>query len=306
MSTTPDLITPRDSTPTGVFADASGSPTPVQITTGAGSALPRWSGGSVANIFSSGGGTQSAAITALIVQGRLPKPDFVCIVDTERERKTTWQYLDAVIRPALRSVGVEVHRIRVAEWATNGTCFSKDLNTLLLPAFTNQTVGSVGKLTGFCSNKWKVETRQRYCRIVLGVPTNQQRAWIGFSLDEVRRAVRMMAGEDYAAGLIRFPLIHDAPMRRQSSIALVEKMGWPTPPRSACWNCPNQSDGEWRDLKLNHPDEFAAACALEIEVQKVDPFAWFHVSCVPLSEVDFTAPDDLFADRACSSGGCFT
>ena len=268
--------------------------------------MPRWSGGSVANIFSSGGGTQSAAITALIVQGRLPKPDFVCIVDTERERKTTWQYLDAVIRPALRGVGVEVHRIRVAEWATNGTCFSKDGNSLLLPAFTNQTVGSVGKLTGFCSSKWKVETQKRYTRIKLGVPTNQQRRWIGFSLDEVRRAVRMMNGEEYIAGLIDFPLIHGVPMRRQASIALVEKMGWPTPPRSACWNCPNQSDGEWRDLKKNHPDEFAAACALEIEVQKVDPFAWFHVSCVPLSEVDFTAPDDLFADRACSSGGCFT
>jgi len=27
MSTTPDLLTPRDSTPTGVFADAAGSPT---------------------------------------------------------------------------------------------------------------------------------------------------------------------------------------------------------------------------------------------------------------------------------------
>lgn len=52
-------------------------------------------------IFSHGGGTQSAAITALIVQGKLPKPDFVCIVDTERERQSTWDYLDAVIRPAL-------------------------------------------------------------------------------------------------------------------------------------------------------------------------------------------------------------
>ena len=270
---------------------------------------PRWSGGGVANIFSSGGGTQSAAIAALIVQGRLPKPDFVCIVDTERERKTTWQYLDAVIRPALRSIGVEVHRVRKSEWGSkpaHGVDYlSHNGNTLLLPAFTSQT-GEAGKLTGFCSNTWKVETRERYCREALGVPTKQQRAWIGFSLDEVRRAVRMMKGEDYTAGLIDFPLIHGVPMRRQASIALVEKMGWPTPPRSACWNCPNQSDGEWRDLKLNHPDEFAAACALEIEVQKVDPFAWFHVSCVPLSEVDFTAPEDLFADRACSSGGCFT
>jgi len=261
--------------------------------------------GGACEIFSHGGGTQSAAITALIVQGKLPKPDFVCIVDTERERKTTWDYLDAIIRPALRAVGLEVQRIRVAEWATTGTYFSKDGKSLLLPAFSSQGF-EVGKMPGFCSSKWKAETLTRYMRLACGVPSASQKLWIGFSLDESRRAVRMMNGEAYKAGLIRFPLIHDVPLRRQAAIAIVERMGWPTPPRSACWMCPNQGDHEWRDLKANSPDEFSAACALEKEVQEKDPFAWFHSSCVPLGEVDFTAPDDLFADRACSSGGCFT
>lgn len=118
-------------------------------------------------IFSHGGGTQSAAITALIVQGRIPKPDYVCIVDTERERGTTWQYLDAVIRPALRTVGLEVHRIRKSEWGTSpehgNDWLSHNGNTVLLPAFTDQT-GEPGKLSGFCSKTWKVETRQRYVR----------------------------------------------------------------------------------------------------------------------------------------------
>lgn len=259
-------------------------------------------------IFSHGGGTQSAAITALIVQGRLPKPDFVCIVDTERERQSTWDYLDAVIRPALASVGLEVHRIRNAEWASipahGKDWMSHNMNTVLLPVFTDQT-GTVGKLTGFCSMRWKVETRNRYVRKVLGIPSREQKNWIGFSLDEARRATRMMGGDEYQAGLIRFPLIQDVPLRRQQAIAVVESMGWATPPRSACWMCPNQGDDEWRDLKATSPDEFAAACALEKEVQLIDPFAWFHKSCVPLGKVDFTEPDDLF-DRACSSGGCFT
>lgn len=256
------------------------------------------------NIFSHGGGTQSAAITALIVQGRLPKPDFVCIVDTERERETTWQYLDAVIRPALKAVGLEVHRIPASEWASVDI-FEGENKTLLLPAFSSQTVDTA-KLSGFCSDKWKVRVGNRYARRVLGIPTAEQRRWIGFSLDESRRAIRMMKGEEYQSGLIWFPLIHGVPLRRQQAIREVEKMGWPMPPRSACWMCPNQGDHEWRDLKTNHPDEFAAACALEKEVQEHDSFAWLHSSCVPLGEVDFTAPDDLFADRACSSGGCFT
>jgi len=45
MSTTPDLLTPRDSTPTGVFADAAGYPTLGEITTGTGSELPLGVGG---------------------------------------------------------------------------------------------------------------------------------------------------------------------------------------------------------------------------------------------------------------------
>lgn len=260
-------------------------------------------------IFSHGGGTQSAAITALIVQGRLPRPDYVCIVDTERERGATWAYLDSVIRPALQSVGLEVHRIRKSEWRAvppHGLDYmSHNGNTLLLPAFTNAVDGRVGKLDGFCSDKWKVRVRQRYVREVLGIPTNQQKNWIGFSLDEARRAARMMAGEEYKAGLIRFPLIQDVPLLRKQAIQVVEDMGWPTPPRSACWNCPNQGDAEWRDLRANAPEEFAAACALEKEVQAHDPFAWLHKSCVPLGEVDFNEPQDE-ADRACSSGGCFT
>lgn len=263
------------------------------------------------NIFSHGGGTQSAAITALIIQGRLPKPDYVCIVDTERERSTTWAYLDAVIRPALLSVGLEVHRIQKSEWGSKpphgNDWLSHNEKTVLLPAFTSQT-GDVGKMPGFCSKTWKTETQQRYCREVLGVPTNEQRNWIGFSLDESRRAIRMMGGEEYKAGLIYFPLIHGVPLKRYQAIRVVEKeMGWPTPPRSACWNCPNKTDEEWQDGKDNEPEEFAAACALEKEVQLIDPNAWFHKSCIPLGEVDFTKPQesDLF-ERACSSGGCFT
>ena len=261
-------------------------------------------------IFSHGGGTQSAAITALIIQGRLRKPDFVCIVDTERERKTTWEYLDAIIRPALHSIGLEVHRIPKSEWGTkqpDGKDYlSHNRNTILLPAFTNQVADETGKLPGFCSKTWKRETQNRYVREVLGVPTNRQKKWIGFSLDEVRRAVRMMASEEYHAGLVYFPLIHGIPLRRQEAIREVEKMGWPTPPRSRCWNCPNQTDNEWREIKLNSPEEFALACALEKEVREVDPFCWFHKSCVPLGEVNFTEEADLFEDRACSSGGCFT
>jgi hypothetical protein len=254
-------------------------------------------------IFSSGGGTQSAAITALIVQGKLPRPDVVIIADTGYEKATTWQYLDAVIRPELAKVGLEVHRV-TQEWATAGT-LSTSGECVTMPMFSDQIVGEVSKLDGYCSNEWKLRPINRYLRKVLGIPTAQQRRWIGFSLDESRRAIRMMGGQDWKNGRIRFPLIHDVPLRRAEAINLVQKMGWPTPPRSACYMCPNMADDEWRGIL---PDELAKAAELEKELRKHDPHVWLHKSCQPIETIDFTKPDDqpeLF-ERACSSGGCFT
>ena len=57
-------------------------------------------------IWNNGGGTQSAAIAALLVTGILPKPDLAVIADTGRERSSTWDYLNAYVSPALASVGV--------------------------------------------------------------------------------------------------------------------------------------------------------------------------------------------------------
>ena len=58
-------------------------------------------------IWSYGGGKQSAAIAALILQDRLPKPDLIVMADTGRERSSTWRYLDGVIGPSLDQVGLE-------------------------------------------------------------------------------------------------------------------------------------------------------------------------------------------------------
>lgn len=252
-------------------------------------------------VFSSGGGTQSAAIAALIVQGRIPKPDAVVIADTGYEKSTTWQYLDNIIRPALKSVGLEVYRIG-QEWATAGL-YSTNGKTLLMPLWTTQS-DEVGKMPGLCSNEWKLRPINRFLRRELGIPTKQQKRWIGFSIDESRRAIRMMASSDWENGRIRFPLIHDVPLKRFEAIREVEKMGWPTPPRSACYFCPNMGDDEWRDISK---EELLLASKLEKKMQEKDPFVFLHKSGKPILEVDFsksTEQPELF-ERACSSGVCF-
>lgn len=258
-------------------------------------------------VFSSGGGTQSSAIAALIVQGRLPKPDIAAIVDTGMERGTTWSYMDEVVAPALKSVGVEMHRVYQKDWGYNPEhgkqWLSTSENTILMPGYTNQSGNdNPGKLPGFCSNEWKVRALNRFLSGEMSVKASSYRRWIGFSVNETKRALRMMDGEEYKAGKIRFPLIHDIPLRRHQAIAECIKMGWPEPPRSTCYVCPNQRNDEWSGAT---PKELELAAKLERDIQRADPFFWLHKSCIPIDKVDFSEEPDLFSERSCNSGVCF-
>lgn len=261
-------------------------------------------------VWSCGGGTQSCAIGALIVQGKLPKPDVCVIADTGRETRATWEYLDSVLNPAMRSVGLEIIRITAQEWAPRLASNSLfDLNRckdVLIPAYSTQNVAPGGipnKLKNFCTGGWKVEVIDSWLSKVIGITRSKNVKWIGFSRDEQRRIVKMQIGNEFKKGLIRFPLL-EVGLTRRECIQLVESMGWPTPPRSSCWMCPNHSDHEWRKQIAERPDEFQKAVELEREIQKIDPDAWLHRSCIPLDQVDFSQPEDLFS-RPCDSGMCF-
>src|SRR6187455_1201856 len=97
-------------------------------------------------IWFCGGGTQSCAIAALIIDGKLPKPDFSIIADTGREKRRTWEYLDAVLRPNLERVGVSIERVKAAEYGYGGTELWSKTGELLIPAYTTES-GQKGKLT---------------------------------------------------------------------------------------------------------------------------------------------------------------
>ena len=253
----------------------------------------------IKHIWSYGGGTQSAAIAALIIQGKIDKPDLAVISDTGREVSTTWTYLDNIVQPALNEAGVEIHRL---PHSFDGKGYNyvdlwggKNKDTLLIPAFTNIS-GKPGLFRGYCSGEWKRDPVKRFAR-ERGI--KRADILIGFSIDEMER---MRTYDKDKPWNHVYPL-YDLKMSRGDCIALVESMGWGTPPRSACWMCPYRSDHEWRDI-LGTPD-FDDAVAFEKEIQKKDPHAFLHRQCIPIDTVDFSAEPDLFA-KPCDSGMCFT
>lgn len=247
-------------------------------------------------VWACGGGTQSTAIAALIVLGRLPRPDLAVIADTGREQSTTWRYLEAVTAPALAAIGLEVQRVPSSQFATVDLYGGADGESLLIPAFTNQN-GTTGKLTAYCSNEWKRRVVQRWAT---GQGVEAADTWLGISVDEKRRITRS-AGK----WCNRYVLIEQR-MNRWDCERLIEvTMGWPRAPRSSCWMCPNHNQDEWREIRDHKPADWQAAIAFDHEIRRRDPHAFLHSDCVPLEEANLEDSNGVLFGHGCSSGHCF-
>jgi hypothetical protein len=219
------------------------------------------------------------------------------MTDTGRERSSTWPFVEEFIRPQLAHVGLELNIVQAAETARLDVFWN---GTILLPGYTTQTSkSSPGKLSPFCSGKWKRDVGERWMR-AQGIV--KARNWIGISKDEARRIRR----QHRLWCELFYPLVFEVPMSRPMCVDLIRSEGWQEDiPHSACWTCPNQSDEEWLDLKLNWPADFAQAVNLERDARTKDPHFFLHESCVPLDEVDFFAQRSMLQTSGCTEG-CFT
>lgn len=254
-------------------------------------------------VWSCGGGTQSAAIAALIVQGRLPKPDIALMIDTEREKSSTWEYLEAVLRPNLLVVGVEITVVKKSLFTTCDLYSGDKVQPvkLLLPMYTTQAGNAKpSKLHTYCSNEWKQRVAMRYLR---SIGVKQCTNWLGMSVDEASR----LKDSPHRWIEYAYPLAHTIPTTRAECVQIVHEIGWPPAPRSACKMCPNMRYDEWYDMYWNHPSDFVEAVEIEKQVRVVDPHVFLYMTGVPLSEVDFSQPPTSKADHShdCNSGMCF-
>jgi hypothetical protein len=248
--------------------------------------------------WSCGGGVQSVAIGVLIREGVLPKPDLAGIADTGRERRATWTYLREHLQLYLDPVGVKIEV--VPHSLARVDLYDRSTGLTLIPAYTAE-----GRLAAFCSGEWKRDVMERWLRSK-GVTECVQ--WLGFSLDEIRRATGK-AHRPWCKPA--YPLI-DLLMTRQGCYRIIEGAGLPRPPKSRCWMCPHQNAEEWREVAAD-PGEWAKAVALDEEIRAADPEGrgdlYLHSSRVPLSLADLSekkTDDDFPLFRACQDAGCWT
>lgn len=247
------------------------------------------------DVWSYGGGVQTVALAALILLGKLPRPDLVLMADTGREKSSTFDYLHEIIQPELSSIGLQLEILKAADYATVG--LYSHTGHLLMPAFTTHA-GRVGKFPTFCSNEWK--TRVIHRRLTeLGI--DSVRMWLGISTDEAHRMKdsRLDWIENY------YPLC-DLEISRTQCVEIINRMGWPLPKKSSCYDCPNMTDSEWLEVKREAPHDFRRAVEEERGVRDRDSSIFFHKSCRPLDEVVFNAADKREKFEGCDSGICWT
>jgi hypothetical protein len=250
-------------------------------------------------LWSCGGGRQSAGIAALIAQGQLPKPDHVAMVALEWELRTVWPYVNTYIRPALEAIGVPFTAIPRAKYSTGPTFWGGVDETIpLLPVYSNQS-GKAAKLSEFCSGKWKRDVMVRWAATQPAWKETGVDNWVGISYEEKGR--RGVPRRQWFR--VVYPLLDVRPTTVSGCLAAVERQGWPPPPRSRCRHCPNQSDAEWAELT---PEEWTQACELEDKIRAIDKHAYFHKTLIPLREVKLNPKDDnggLFG--GCTAGTCY-
>ena len=259
------------------------------------------------HILSLGAGVQSSTLAIMAARGEVPgypQLSAAIFADTQDEPASVYRWLDWLEAETQRSpYPFPIHRVtagRLSEKLTK-VYAGKTGNIISggnIPCHVRQG-DQIGMMPSrACTYDFKIAPILRKARELGGIKRGQKTVgvvqWIGISLDEVHR---MKPSRDLWAKCV-WPLV-DLGMRRGECIAWMERNGYPKPPRSSCVFCPYHSDAEWRRLKTEEPEAFAAAAEFEKAVQaakrksdNIRSIPFLHKSCQPIETVDFSSEED--------------
>lgn len=257
--------------------------------------------------------------------GILPRLDAAIFADTGKEKKGTLEYLDWLLQWADENKGIPLVLIQKKNLYTDllNSENSRGKRFSPIPAFTRNTDGSIGMLLRQCTGEYKIEQVDKAIKELMGIEKGHRvkqdvQIWKGISLDEIERMtvpfqkwkthVYPFCGYSVAGKGNAEKLETAYRMTRIDIINAYKKYGFPVPPKSSCVFCPYQSDRSWYDMKVNEPDDFAAAVAVDEAIRNstnkgIQSPAFLHDSCKPLKNIDFSnQANDLWKGEC--SGTC--
>jgi hypothetical protein len=250
--------------------------------------------------ISLGAGVQSSTLALMAAAGEVtPMPAGAIFADTMAEPKPVYEwlkYLESVLPfPVHRvSAGSLTEAALTARVSAKGRTYHKTA----IPFHTRNNDGTAGRIPHrTCTLDYKItpitKALRRLAKVKRGTKTPVVTSWIGISLDEMNRM--KASREPWVA--TRWPLIENR-MTRAGCLEWLKANGHPEPPRSACVYCPFHSNAEWRRLKNDDPEGFAAAVDFDKKARalrqgtSMKSEVFVHRSLKPLDEVDLRNDKD--------------
>lgn len=201
-----------------------------------------------------GGGTNSTAMLVGALERGI-RPDVIVMADTSAEQPHTYRHL-AVMQAWCARVGFpEIGIARNPRETLEAEC-------LRIGTLPSKAYGFAG-----CTDKHKIRPMKAHLVAHPAVidwraanPGALAERWIGYDAGEDRRA----SGKSLDDGIFRFhyPLIQWG-WDRDGCVDAIARHGLPQPGKSSCFFCPNSKRGEVRRLRLQSPDLFDRALAME-------------------------------------------
>lgn len=243
-------------------------------------------------LLSLGAGVQSTTLALMACNGHLESIDGAIFADTGWEPQRVYDHLGRLAAEVLTPAGVPLYRVSAGNLRHDS--INPGHRYASIPYFVRNPDGSEGMGRRQCTSEYKLAPIRRKVRELLGAPPPDFKRvprgrvveeWVGFSADEIGRV------NDNAPLYLRtrYPLIERGMDRRACERYLADR-GWGAVSKSACIGCPYHGNAQWRNLRDNHPAEWADAVAFDEAIRKggarglpLNGEAFLHRSRVPLA-----------------------
>ncbi|HEY6794050.1 MAG TPA: hypothetical protein VI248_05150 [Kineosporiaceae bacterium] len=224
-------------------------------------------------VLSLGAGVQSTALLILAARGDLEPLDAAVFADTGWEPDRVYAHLDRIEAEVARPAGIPILRVR------NGHIREDALDPAhrfaSMPLYVRNADGQEGLARRQCTNEYKLKPLRWAVKALLGAPPGPDgrpgrvpagrwaEQWIGISADESHRALDSKSTAYMPA---RWPLLERG-LSRADCAAINAAAGFPDTPKSACIGCPYHRNAQWRQMRDEHPDEWADAVAFDAAIR---------------------------------------
>lgn len=267
------------------------------------------------------GGVQSSTILHLILQGDIPRPKHLLVLNADpgMENSGTYEYLE-YMRDLCKLQNIEIHTVPGPN-LYNDILALKDgkLTRLDNPSyFVKKPNGKVGRLRQCCTKAYKIIPMNQFLRNYIKdkygiskyavLPKQSVHKWVGFAFDEIDRI------SESQQKYVRFvyPLV-ELRMKKDDCISYLNSKGLPIPPRSVCNGCfANQLD-YYKNMYENRPDDWQQAVNVDEAVRDwnnigVKNPVYVSNTVTPLKDLpqlEFKLDKQAEADFCSHPGYCF-